>query len=89
VRAAPLLLPQVRLNFLTTLLPEAYSHLHQYLCGSVLGRRLLLLPFQRDAPLDAKVARGMRAAVEHCQRVRWPSVPSGLRPAQHPLQALA
>jgi hypothetical protein len=76
-----LLLPQVRLNFLSTLLPEAYSHLHQHLCASVLGRRLLLLPFQRDAPLDVKVARAMRAAVEHCQRVRWPA---GLRAALTP-----
>ncbi len=75
--AAPL--PQVRLNFLSTLLPEAYSHLHQHLCASVLGCRLLLLPFQRDAPMDVKVARAMRAAVEHCQRVRWPR---DLRPAR-------
>jgi hypothetical protein len=52
------------------LLAEARGHLHQYLCASVLGRKLLTLPFHRDVELDLGGARAMRAAVEHCRRVR-------------------
>jgi hypothetical protein len=62
-------LPQVRLNFLSQLLPEAFAHLHMHLCASVLGRKLLQLPFNRDLELDLAGARAMRAAVEHCRRV--------------------
>lgn len=62
----------MRLNFLSQLLPEAFAHLHQHLCGSVLGRKLLLLPFNRDVDLDVGGARAMRAAVEHCKRVGPP-----------------
>jgi hypothetical protein len=59
----------VRLNFLSTLLPEAFAYLHQHLCASVLGRKLLLLPFHRDVDLDLNAARAMRAAAEHCKMV--------------------
>jgi hypothetical protein len=61
--------PQVRLNFLSSLLHEAYDHLHQHLTASVLGVKLLLLPFHRDVSLTPAAARAMRAAVSHCQRV--------------------
>ena len=68
------LAPQVRLNLLSTLLHEAHAHLHNNLCASVLGRKLLLLPFHRDVALGLAGARAMRAAVEHCRRVGgfWP-----------------
>lgn len=60
----------MRLNFLSSLLHEAYDHLHQHLTASVLGVKLLLLPFHRDVNLTPAAARAMRAAVSHCQRVR-------------------
>jgi hypothetical protein len=60
----------VRLNFLSSMLPEAYDHLQQHLTASVLGVKLLLLPFHRDVALTPAAARAMRAAVSHCQRVR-------------------
>eukprot|EP00878_Enallax_costatus_P005957 GHUV01006249.1.p1 GENE.GHUV01006249.1~~GHUV01006249.1.p1 ORF type:complete len:2036 (+),score=737.34 GHUV01006249.1:1069-7176(+) len=59
----------VRLNFLSTLLHEAYSHLHQHLSASVLGVKLLLMPFHRDVTLTPQTARAMRAAVSRCQKV--------------------
>lgn len=59
----------MRLNFLPTLLPEAYDHLHQHLTASVLGVKLLLLPFHRDVRLNIEAVRAMRAAVKHIQRV--------------------
>jgi hypothetical protein len=59
----------VRLNFLSQLLPEAFAHLHLHLCASVLGRKLMQLPFHRDVELDLAGARAMRAAVEHCRQV--------------------
>jgi hypothetical protein len=60
----------VRLNFLPTLLDEAYGHLHRYLTASVLGRKLFLLPFNRDVKLDVTQARTMRACLMYCQQVR-------------------
>ncbi len=60
---------QVRLNFLSALLPEAYGHLHQHLCASALHRKLLLLPFHRDVVLDASAAQAMMATVQYCKQV--------------------
>uniref|UniRef100_A0A7R9V0Q8 ubiquitinyl hydrolase 1 n=1 Tax=Chlamydomonas euryale TaxID=1486919 RepID=A0A7R9V0Q8_9CHLO len=59
----------VRLNFPSALLDEAYTHLHRYLTASALGRRLLLLPFNRDVQMTEAHARAMRAALQHCQKV--------------------
>ncbi len=59
---------QVRLNFLSALLPEAYGHLHQHLCASALHRKLLLLPFHRDVVVDARVAHAMMVAVQFCKQ---------------------
>ncbi|KAG2486452.1 hypothetical protein HYH03_014899 [Edaphochlamys debaryana] len=58
----------VRLTFLSTLLDEAYGHLHAALTATLLGRRLLALPFHRDVELTAAGARAMTAALRHCQR---------------------
>jgi hypothetical protein len=59
----------VRLNFLPTLLDEAYGHLHRYLTASVLGRKLFLLPFNRDVKLDVMRARAMKSCLMYCQQV--------------------
>ncbi|PNH12760.1 hypothetical protein TSOC_000242, partial [Tetrabaena socialis] len=58
----------VRLNFLSTLLDEAYGHLHNHLCASVLGRKLFALPFNRDVRLTAAGAGAMRACLAYCQQ---------------------
>lgn len=60
----------MRLNFLSALLPEACAFLHQHLTASVLGVKLLLMPFHRDVELTVEAARAMRRAVSHAQRVR-------------------
>jgi hypothetical protein len=59
----------VRLNFLPTLLDEAYGHLHRYLTASVLGRKLFLMPFNRDVRLDEIKARTIKACLTYCQQV--------------------
>jgi hypothetical protein len=59
----------VRLNFLPTLLDEAYAHLHRYLTASVLCRKLFLMPFNRDVKLDVARAAAMRAGLMYCQQV--------------------
>ncbi|GLC47559.1 hypothetical protein PLESTB_000001100 [Pleodorina starrii] len=58
----------VRLNFLSTLLEEAYGHLHQHLCAGVLGRKLFVMPFHRDVQLTTAGARAMRASLLHCKQ---------------------
>ena len=60
---------QVRLSLLYTLLDEAYSHLHRYLCASVLERRLYRMPFHRDIQVTQEQAEDMAACMRHCQKV--------------------
>ncbi len=60
---------QVRLNFLSTLMEEAYAHLHNYLCASVLGRKLFTLPFNRDVEMTVARAKAMKACVIYSQQV--------------------
>jgi hypothetical protein len=60
---------QVRLNILSTLLDEAYGHLHRYLCASVLERRLYRMPFHRDIQVTQEQAEDMMACMRHCQKV--------------------
>lgn len=60
---------QVRLNFLATLIGEAYNHLHNHMCASVLGRKLFTLPFHRDVSITAAGARKMQASLLYCQQV--------------------
>lgn len=62
--------PQVRLNFLSTLLEEAYGHLHCHLTAGVLGRKLFTMPFTRDVKVTEAAARAMRASLLHCKQVR-------------------
>ncbi|GLC35571.1 thioredoxin-disulfide reductase [Pleodorina starrii] len=58
----------VRLNLLSTLLDEAYGHLHGTLCAGVLGRKLFTLPFHRGVELTGKRVKAMRASMEHCKQ---------------------
>ncbi|KAG2492072.1 hypothetical protein HYH03_009568 [Edaphochlamys debaryana] len=58
----------VRLNFLSTLLDEAYGHLHAHLTASVLGRKLFTLPFHRDVELTEARVHAMASAIRHCQQ---------------------
>jgi hypothetical protein len=60
---------QVHLNFLGTLLNEAYAHLHAFLIASVLGRKLFLMPFHMDVYITANVARYMKACLDYCKQV--------------------
>lgn len=63
---------QVRLNFLSRLLDEAFSHLHNHLCASVLGVKLAVLPFSRDVTIDqggAALAHAMRACCQYMLQV--------------------
>eukprot|EP00899_Mesostigma_viride_P012818 jgi/Mesvir1/21537/Mv03978-RA.1 len=56
----------VRLNLLSSLLDEAHDYLHGCLCAGMLGRRLTLLPFNRDIKLTE---RGARTLVHHVDRL--------------------
>jgi hypothetical protein len=60
----------VALNILSTLLPEAYRHMHRHLTASPLGTKLFLAPFNRDVPLDQTGARALLSTVAKCKRVR-------------------
>jgi hypothetical protein len=60
---------QVRLNFLSKLLPEAQAHLAQVLTASVLGVKLFNMPFHRHVKITAKDMQGMQAALLYCQQV--------------------
>jgi hypothetical protein len=64
------LAPQVRLNFLSRLLDEAHGHLHNTLCASELGRKLIVLPFNRDVAVSAATAREMHACLQYALQVR-------------------
>ena len=66
----PLLLLQVRLNFLSQLLHEAYGYLHSFLTASILNRKLMHHPMQRDVEITPEGAAAMRASLAHCKKVR-------------------
>ncbi len=63
--------PQVRLHLLSPLLDEAHAHLHATLCASVLGRKLLRLPFHRDVQLTPKGAQRLLDCLRRCRKVGW------------------
>jgi hypothetical protein len=56
----------VRLYFLTQLLAEGFTHLHQYLWCSVLERKLFLLLFNRDIVLTSAMVQAMHYHVMLC-----------------------
>jgi len=60
---------QVRLNFLSTLLDEAYGFLHSFLTASLLNCKLFRQSFNRGVTITAQKAVSMRAALSHCQQV--------------------
>lgn len=61
---------QVRVNFLNELLHEGRAHLQQYLTASVLGRKVLTMPFHRGIQVDEAALGAMQAALTYCQQVR-------------------
>lgn len=60
--------PIVRLNFLSALIDEGYHFLHNTMCGSMIGRKLFLMPFDRDVQLTLENALVMRGCLERCRR---------------------
>lgn len=61
---------QVRLNFMSTLLDEAYGYLHSFLTASILNIKLFRQPFHRDVALTVERVAAMRASMAYCQQVR-------------------
>lgn len=57
----------VRLHFLSSLISEAYEFLHHSLTGSLLRRKLFLMPFNRDIQLTQRRAQAMRGCLERCR----------------------
>eukprot|EP00983_Pelagomonas_calceolata_P081830 1155715-Pelagomonas_calceolata.AAC.5 len=64
----PSLKLQVRLNFLSTLLDEAYGYMHSFLTASVLNRKLFRQPFHRDVKITVQNAAAMQANMAYCQQ---------------------
>jgi len=60
---------QVRLNFLSQLLHEAYGYLHSFLTASILNRKLMHHPMQRDVEIMPEGAAALRASLAHCKKV--------------------
>ncbi|CAN0036131.1 unnamed protein product, partial [Scytosiphon promiscuus] len=58
----------VRLHFLSALISEGYEFLHHSLTGSLLQRKLFLMPFNRDVQLTQTEAQAMRGCLERCRR---------------------
>lgn len=61
---------QVRLSLLRPLLEEAYSYLQRAICASTLGRKLFLLPFNRDVVVTEHTVAAMRSALRMCNQAR-------------------
>ncbi len=59
-----------RLIILSALLREGCDYFHNALCGGHLGRRLYVLPFQRDVELDNRKVRLLKDMINHCKRER-------------------
>ena len=57
-----------RLCVLSTLLTEGCDYFHKVLSSSVLGRRLFVLPFQRDVDLDMKKIKLLHDLIHHCRQ---------------------
>ncbi|CAM9708595.1 unnamed protein product, partial [Scytosiphon promiscuus] len=57
----------VRLHFLSALISEGYEFLHHSLTGSLLQRKLFLMPFNRDVQLTQTEAQAMRGCLERCR----------------------
>ena len=60
--------PIVRLHMLSPLLREGFDHLHSVLCGGILGRKLMRMPFHRDIQLTEPQVRVMHAHARFCQQ---------------------
>lgn len=60
----------VRLHFLSQLIDEAYYYLHRHLTASLMGRRLLRLPFDRDVSLSPQDVAKMHDCLSRCMCAR-------------------
>ena len=60
----------VRLHFLSQLIDEAYYYLHRHLTASLMGRRLLRLPFHRDVNLTLHDVKVMHDCLTRCMLAR-------------------
>ena len=60
--------PIVRLHMLSPLLDEGFDHLHSVLCGGILGRKLMRMPFHRDIKLTEPQVQVMNAHARFCQQ---------------------
>jgi hypothetical protein len=66
--SAPFVL-QVRVNFLSQLLPEGRAHLQTHLTASVLCVKVFELPFHRGVQVTANTAAAMMSSLAYCQKV--------------------
>jgi hypothetical protein len=57
----------VRLNFLDSLIDEAFEYLHQYLCANALQCKLFRLPFHRNIELTSERLKFMELSLSECQ----------------------
>jgi len=60
---------QVRISFLSQLLPEASAYLHSFLTASVLNKKIFQQPFHRDVQITPEGVSAMRASLAYCQQV--------------------
>lgn len=60
---------QVRISLLSTLLDEAYSYMHRFLCASALQRKLFTMPFNREVEINPRRTAAMRACLAFCRQV--------------------
>lgn len=60
----------VRLHFLSQLIDEAYYYLHRHLTASLMGRRLLQLPFHRDVGLVPQDVLVIQDCLKRCMCAR-------------------
>ena len=60
----------IRLNFLSSLIQEAFNYLQQNLCSSVIDCKLFHLPFSRDVHVNEEQAMIMYNSLKFCQSTR-------------------
>ena len=57
----------IRLNFLSALMSEAFTYLHQQLGATLFGCKLHTLPFSRDVPINKDQALTMYKSLQFCR----------------------
>ena len=59
-----------RLTFLSALIHEAFDYLHATLCASALGRKLFLIPFERQVETTLSGVLAIKQTLLYCQAVK-------------------